>query len=77
MVLACVLIGCKAGKYSKVVNELKKLKDVKKALGVHGRWDVVAEVMVTDLKALGDVALKINGLEGVTASETLIAFEEG
>ena len=40
-------------------------------------WDVVAEVMVTDLKALGDVALKINGLEGVTASETLIAFEEG
>ena len=37
MVLACVLIGCKAGKYSKVVNELKKLKDVKKALGV--QWD--------------------------------------
>lgn len=77
MVIACTLIDCEAGKYEKVVGELKKLDEVKKAFGIHGRWDVVAEIQVADLKALGDIALKINGMEGVRASETLIGFEEG
>lgn len=77
MVNACTLISCKAGKYEKVASELKKLDGVKKAFGVHGKWDVVAEVEVADMKALGDLALRINGLDGVAASETLIGFEGG
>jgi len=77
MVYACTLISCKAGKYDEVTSKVKKLNGVKKAFGVHGRWDVVAEVEVADLKALGNLALIINGFEGVRASETLIGFEEG
>lgn len=77
MVFACVLISCKPGKYGKVVGELKKLGEVKRAFGVHGRWDVVAEIEVADLGALGGAALKINGLGGVMASETLIGFQGG
>ena len=77
MVLACILICCEPGKYSEVVSELKKIKEVKKAFGVHGRWDVVAEIEVANLKALGDLALKINGLKGMRATETLTGFQEG
>lgn len=74
MVFACVLIGCEAGKFKDVAEEVKKLEGVKKAFGVHGRWDAVAEVQVADIKALGELALKINGLRGVKANETLVGF---
>ena len=77
MVLACILIWCEAGKHNKVVGELKKLKGVKKAFAVHGRWDVVSEVEVANLRVLGGLALKINGLEAIRATETLVGFQEG
>ena len=74
LVFACVLISCEAGKFKDVAVELRKLEGVKKAFGVHGRWDAVAEVEVADLKALGELALKVNGLQGVKANETLVGF---
>ena len=74
MVFACVLISCEAGRFRDVVEEAKKVQGVKKAFGVHGRWDAVAEVEVADIKALGELALKINGLRGVKANETLVGF---
>lgn len=74
MVFACVLICCEAGKFKDVAEEVKKLEGVKNALGVHGRWDAVAEVEVADIKALGELALKMNGLAGVKANETLVGF---
>jgi len=77
MVRACVLICCKAGRYGEVAEGLGGIEAVKEAFSVHGRWDVVAEVEVESLKELSEVALEINGLEGVRATETLIALEEG
>jgi len=74
LVFACVLISCEPGKFKDVTEEVKKLQGVKKAFGVHGRWDAVAEVDAADLKALGELALKINGLPGVKANETLVGF---
>jgi DNA-binding Lrp family transcriptional regulator len=74
LVFACVLISCVAGKSKDVAEEVKKLKGVKKAFGVHGRWDAVAEVDVADIKALGELALKVNGLRGVKANETLVGI---
>lgn len=74
MVVACVLVCCEAGKFKKVAEELRKIKDVKRAFGVHGRWDAVAEIEATDLKALGETVLKLHGLQGVRATETLISF---
>jgi DNA-binding Lrp family transcriptional regulator len=68
------LISCEAGKSKDVAEEVKKLKGVKKAFGVHGRWDAVAEVDVADMKALGELALKVNGLRGVKANETLVGI---
>ncbi|MEM3062389.1 MAG: Lrp/AsnC ligand binding domain-containing protein [Nitrososphaerota archaeon] len=74
MVVACILICCEAGKYKDVASEIKKIKGVKRAFGVHGRWDGVIEVEAPDLKALGEISLKLHGLEGVRATETLISF---
>jgi len=76
MLFACTLVCCEPGKYKAVVKDLTKIEGVVEAFGVHGRWDVVVEIEVANLKALGDVALKINGLEGVKASETLISLQE-
>jgi DNA-binding Lrp family transcriptional regulator len=74
MVFACVLICCESGKFKGVAGEVKKLKGVKRAFGVHGRWDSVAEIEAADIKAVGEMALKINGLPGVKATETLVGF---
>ena len=74
MVFACVLICCEAGKFKDVTEQVKKLQGAKKAFGVHGRWDAVAEVEVADINALGELALKINALPGVKANETLVGF---
>jgi len=74
MVFACVLICCESGKFKSVASEAKKLKGVKRAFSVHGRWDAVAEIEAADIKAVGEMALKINGLPGVKATETLVGF---
>lgn len=76
MLYACTLISCMPGMYNDVVEGVKKLEGVVDAFGVHGRWDVAVEIEVADLKALGETALKINGLGGVRASETLVGFRE-
>jgi len=69
---ACILVYCKSGKFSDVTNVIKKIKGVKKAFSVFGRWDVAVLVNVVDIKTLGELALKINGLPGVRGAETLI-----
>ncbi len=74
MVIACILVCCEAGKYKDVASEIKKIKGVKKVFGAHGRWDVVVELEAPDLKALSEISLKLHGLAGVKATETLVSF---
>ncbi|MEM3626834.1 MAG: Lrp/AsnC ligand binding domain-containing protein [Candidatus Bathyarchaeia archaeon] len=72
MVSACILICCESGKYSDVAKKAKGLKGVIRAFSTSGRWDVIAEIEAADMKTLTDIALKINGLTGVRATETLV-----
>ena len=74
MVLGCVLFCCESGKLKNFVEEVKKVKGVKRAFSVHGRWDVVAEVEAADIKALGETVMKLHGVAGVKATETLVGF---
>jgi len=74
MVLGCVLLCCESGKIKSVVQEIKKAKGVKRVFSVHGRWDVVAEVEAMDIKALGEMVMKLHGVSGVKATETLMGF---
>lgn len=72
MVSACILICCEPGKYPDVAKKIKEIKGVARAFSANGRWDVIAEVEVGDMKALTEVALRINGLASVRATETLV-----
>jgi DNA-binding Lrp family transcriptional regulator len=74
MITACILVCCEAGRFRDVVEEMKKISGVRRLFGVHGRWDVVIELEVLDLKSLGEAVLKLHGLQGVRATETLIGF---
>jgi len=74
MVLACILICCEPGKFKDVVRELRKIEGVRRAFSVHGRWDAVVEIEAADLKALGEAVLRLHGMPGVRATETLISF---
>ncbi|MEM3061713.1 MAG: Lrp/AsnC ligand binding domain-containing protein [Candidatus Bathyarchaeia archaeon] len=72
MVSACILVCCEPGKYLEVAEKLREVKGVVRAFSTSGRWDVIAEVEAPDLKALTEVALKINALTGIRATETLM-----
>lgn len=72
MVSACVLICCEAGKYPAVAKKVKDLEGVVRAFSAAGRWDVIAEIGAPDMKALTDIALKINTMLGIRATETLV-----
>ena len=74
MVSACILVQYQSGRGRDALKAVKKVKGVKRAFITFGRWDVVAEVEVPDLKTLGAIALKVNGLRGVRASETLVGL---
>jgi len=74
MVLGCILVRCETGKSKEVVGKMKKVKNVKKAFSIHGRWDIVAEIEASDMKTLSEAVLKFHGLLGVKATETLISF---
>ncbi len=72
MVSACVLIACGPGRYPGVAERIRGLKGVVRAFSASGRWDVVAEIEAANLKGLTEIALRINGLPGVRATETLV-----
>ncbi len=81
MVMAFVMIRVGAGEYmswmTTVKEKVEKLPEVVEAYCVFARYDVIAKVKVKSWKELTDiVGDKIRAIEGVTATETLVAYEE-
>jgi hypothetical protein len=72
---ACLLIRTGPGKHNDVAESVAGMEGVKLAFPVLGRADGAANVEVGDLKALTELVLKLMGVEGVAASETLIGLE--
>ncbi len=72
MVSACILVCCESGMYYEVTKKIKEISGVVRAFSASGRWDVIVEVEVPDLKNLTEISLKINSLPGVRATETLV-----
>ncbi|MBS7648494.1 MAG: Lrp/AsnC ligand binding domain-containing protein [Candidatus Bathyarchaeia archaeon] len=75
MVSACVLIRTEHGKFEEVVKLISQVKGVERVFPVLGRYDVVADVEVSDMKELGAAILKIGRLSGVVFTETLVEIE--
>lgn len=68
-----VYIRTGAGKALEALEAIKGLEGVKEVYAVTGRFDIVARVEAADLKALGETVIKkIQGVEGVTRTETAV-----
>lgn len=70
MVKALVLI--RARPRVRLKEKAKKIDGVKEAFDVTGRFDAVALIEVDELSDIKKAALKIQSIEGVRRTETLI-----
>lgn len=73
---AAILVFTQAGAFENVLTHLKKLKGVQEAFAVTGRADVAVIADVGDLNELSKLALSVVGINGVTASETLVEVQK-
>ena len=75
MVSAIVLLRVERARINEVAEQLAELPGVSEVYSVGGRYDLVAILRVTDNRALAElVTEKMHAVEGITDTETLIAF---
>lgn len=75
MVSAIVLLTVKRGMINQVAETLAEMGGVSEVYSVGGRYDLVAIIRVNDNEALAELVTNHMLLvEGITDSETLIAF---
>jgi len=72
MMNSCVLVRASTGKAMAVLDEIRKVKNVRKAFAVYGRYDIVAFVEAPDFKAVAGASRAINALDGIKSTETAI-----
>jgi len=72
MVNSCVLVRAASGKIMVVLDEIKKVRNVRKAFAVYGRYDIVAFVEAPDFVTVVGASKAINALDGVRSTETAI-----
>lgn len=72
MVLSCILVNCKPGTATDVLNVVKGIKGVRRAFETLGAFDVVIEYEFQSLEKLGIVVYEIARIPGVVSTETLI-----
>ena len=75
MVTALVLLNIERQQIKGVSEKLVNMKEVSEVYSVAGRYDLVAVVRVKTNEQIADtIAGNFGELEGITATETLIAF---
>jgi DNA-binding Lrp family transcriptional regulator len=72
MLSACILIKAVPTKMDAILKVLKEIPNVEKAYFTYGRFDIVAFFEAGDYKAVREVTSKVNSLEGVRSTETLV-----
>lgn len=75
--LVLITVACEPGALEKVVNNLKKVKRVRKVSAFNGPYDCVAHVNTTTLDKLQETVMNIKGLDGVEETVTLIEIDLG
>jgi len=75
MVTAHVLLNVRRDKVHEVAEILADIEGIAEVYSVGGRFDLVAVIRVKGNEKLEDIVTNhIRGVEGITKSETLIAF---
>ena len=76
MPLAVVLINAEIGSEDEVVNELRKIGNVKECNTVYGVYDIVAKVEADSMDKLKEIVTwKIRRLDKVRSTLTMIVVE--
>jgi DNA-binding Lrp family transcriptional regulator len=77
MRLAFVMISAETGKESEVLNELKKIEDVKEACLTFGAYDIVAKVEAETREKLEEaITGKVRRLNSLRSTLTMMVMEE-
>jgi len=71
-VRAAILVTVEPGTLDKVLSKVKGVKGITDAFSVAGRVDIAVVAEAADIKALTGVVLRVNGVEGVSTTETLV-----
>jgi len=75
MVTAIVLINAQTNRIPDLAEQIAEMDGVQEVFSVAGRHDLVAVVKVAENEQLADVISdRMRHLEGIVATETLIAF---
>ena len=75
MVTALVLLNLDRNQIKDVSQKLVDMQEVSEVYSVAGRYDLVAILRVKNNEEIADIITgKFSELEGITATETLIAF---
>jgi DNA-binding Lrp family transcriptional regulator len=76
MTLCYVLFNLEPGSEEKVLNEVRKVSNVKWSHRVYGIYDMIAEIEADSMDALKQIVTwKIRKLEGVRSTLTAIVIE--
>ena len=75
MITALVLLNLDRNQIKDVSQKLVDMQEVSEVYSVAGRYDLVAIIRVKNNEQIADtITGKFSELEGITATETLIAF---
>ena len=75
MVTALVLLNLDRNQIKDVSQKLVDMKEVSEVYSVAGRYDLVSIIRVKNNEQIADtITGKFSEMEGITATETLIAF---
>lgn len=76
MALCYVLVNVELGSEERVLNEIRKIANVKDCHRVYGVYDLIAKVEAESMDSLKQIVTwKIRRLEGVRSTLTAIAIE--
>jgi DNA-binding Lrp family transcriptional regulator len=75
MPLAFVLVNAEAGSEDEVVEELRKIANVKESYAVYGVYDIVAKVEAESMDKLKEITWKIRRLDKVRSTLTMLVIE--
>jgi len=69
---ASILAKTMPTRTEKILKAVKEIKEVRKAFIAYGRFDVVAFVEASDYQQVRVVSAKVNSIDGVRSTETLV-----
>ena len=76
MITALVLFKAEKGKITKLANQLGAIEEVVEVLSITGEHDLMAKVQVRNYENLSDIVTeKMQNMEGVLATKTMMAFK--